>query len=239
MHPKTLIKLLIDNAATKRESGVKQESGAVSIYVHDVIGGIYGGVDGQEIAKQMRELAPGTPVNVYINSPGGDVFEARAISAALMAHDGPVTGIIDGLAASAATDIACACDTVEISEGGFYMIHNAWTFAIGNKSDMLDSAALLEKIDNSIAGIYAKKTDKDEDYIKGLMDAETWMTAEEAKEAGFVDQINGKKSKATNWNLSAYAKAPAMQAPEQEDNDYEQAMAMRERRLALLERAPA
>jgi ATP-dependent Clp protease protease subunit len=238
MRRMNLLKLLIDNQGKAAKSGAKAEGEALNLYVYDVIGGIYGGVDGEEMVKAIR--AHSGPINVFINSPGGDVFEARAISAALRSHAAPVTGFIDGWAASAATDIACACDSVEISEGGFYMIHNAWTFAIGNKGDMLETAALLEKIDNSIAGFYAAKSGKDEDYMKQLMDAETWFTAAEAVEVGLVDKVSDKKASASNWNLSAYEHAPKVEPVEQpENNEFEAMQAMRERRLSLLERAPA
>jgi ATP-dependent Clp protease protease subunit len=234
--PHNLIKLLIDNQKAVRNWSVKNQGAKAEIYIHDVIGGLYGGVDGEELAKQIRSLDANQEITVYINSPGGDVFQARSISSALMQHTGKVTGIIDGIAASAATDIACACDEVQIAAGGFYMIHNAWTLAIGNSDTMLATAELLEKIDASIANIYSEKTKKDKDEIRSMMNAETWMTSEEAEEYGFVDSVITKKAKASNWNLSAYENAPKI---EDNSNELEQAMAMRERRLALLERAPA
>src|SRR5690606_19215300 len=112
-----------------------------------------------------------------------------AICQAIRESGAKVIAHIDGYAASAATVIATAADEVEIADGGFYMIHNSWTWAMGNANDLTATAALLSKIDGSLAAQYAKKSGKPVDEIKGQMDAETWFTAEEAVDAGLVDRV--------------------------------------------------
>lgn len=134
-----------------------------------------------------------------------------------------------------------ACDQVEITQGAGFMIHNAWTIAIGNKADMSDVAALLGKIDAGLANDYARRTGKGVDDIVALMDAETWFTADEAKENGFADSVVEvvKKRSSNSWDLSAYKNAPK---PKESPKVDEGVVALRntlERRFALLQRTPA
>ncbi|SHL10579.1 ATP-dependent protease ClpP, protease subunit [Nitrosospira sp. Nsp11] len=205
MH-KRLLQLLRDNAK-REQSPLKVENAAESatIYLYDVIDP-YFGVGALDFNKELAALK-GKPVNLRINSPGGDVFDGRAMATAIAQH-GDVTAYIDGWAASAATYVAIAAKTVNIVEGGFFMIHNAWTLGYGNKHDFLTLADLLEKLDQSIINDYVKKTGKTTDEIVEWMDAETWFTAKEAADHGFVDTVfNGAKVE-NKWNLSAYQNAP-------------------------------
>ena len=207
-----LLQLLTNNARADRAPGIRAEAGKV--YVYDVIDRDWGAS-----AKALIEaLAPmaGQPVALHINSPGGDVFEARAMVAAIRAHGAPVSTYIDGLAASAATYLALAGDTVHITDGGLFMIHNSWTFSYGNKAELRSTADLLDKIDGTIAADYIRKTSASAEQVAAWMDAETWFTASEAKAAGFVDQIDGAgdADKSARWNLSAYANAPKPTEPE-------------------------
>lgn len=206
-----LLKLLKDNNEKPRSWALKAEGDDATLYVYDVIGGAWGGVDAEVVVRSLAASTAST-IHVRINSPGGDVFDAVAIANALRAHPATVVAHIDGLAASAATSISLACDRVEIAQDGMYMIHNAWTLAMGNRHDMLDVATLLEKVDGNIARGYAGKTGSDIDQVQAWMDGETWFTADEAKAAGFVDEIiTGNKAKA-DWNLSAYDNAPEPEA---------------------------
>lgn len=211
-------------------SGLRSETSgtdSTTIYVYDVIDGFWG----VSAADFSRELAAITTPNVLlrINSPGGDVFEARAMMTAIGDHPANFTAKVDGLAASAATALTLACDSVEIAEGGFYMIHQAWTFAMGNADDMTATAALLSKIDDVLVAGYAKKTGKKSDEVLALMKAETWFTAQEAVDAGFADKIaEASGAKALAFNLAAYGNAPkALTDPEPQIDD-----AARERSLA-------
>ncbi len=212
---KKLLQLLAANAKGEAPSKIKAEAGKV--YVYGVIDSDWG-ASAQGLIEALKPMA-GQPVELHVNSPGGDVFEARAMVAAIRAHGAPVTVYIDGLAASAATYLALSGDQVHITAGGMFMVHNSWTLAWGNKHEMRSTAELLDKIDSTIKADYARKTGAEEAQIAAWMDAETWFTAEEAKAAGFVDSIvgAGDKNAAAQWNLSAYANAPALQPATNDD----------------------
>lgn len=143
-----------------------------------------------QIVEALAAVPDATTINVYINSPGGDVFEATAIYNTLKQHPAPVNVYIQGLAASAASYIAMAGDNITMGEGTFMMIHNAWTVAAGNAQDMRNQALFLDKIDGEIAGIYARRTGMEMKQVQKLMRDETWMTAEEAVNLRFADKAS-------------------------------------------------
>jgi ATP-dependent Clp protease, protease subunit len=126
---------------------------------------------------------------LHINSPGGDVSEADAIYTALNAHQAKVNVYIDGLAASAASYIAMAGDTIAIAEHAKFMIHNAWGVAIGNAEEMRKLAGVLDKIDTTIRLIYQRRTGNSDKQLRDWMEAETWFTGQEAKASGFADKV--------------------------------------------------
>ena len=204
-----LLKLLADNRG-KGMFKAENNGDEATIYLYDVIvsDDFWGGVSALNFAKELAAIK--TPViNLRINSPGGDVFAARAMELAIREHKSTVVSHIDGEAASAATYVAIAADKVKISEGGFFMVHKAWSIALGNADDMLQMAALLEKVDETLVATYASHTGKTADEIRQWMAAETWFTAQEALDAGFVDEITAAPVRNQHgWNLSAYANAP-------------------------------
>ena len=126
---------------------------------------------------------------LWINSPGGDCFAAAQIYNMLMDYPGSVTVKIDGLAASAASVIAMAGSTVEISPVGMMMIHNPMTISIGDVQEMERAIALLAEVKESIINAYEIKTGLPRAKISRLMDAETWMNAKKAVELGFADSV--------------------------------------------------
>lgn len=164
----------------------------------------------ESIRKDIEALGDIDTLNVYINSPGGDVFEGMAIHNYLKRKGKTckVIGYIDGLCASIATIIVSACDEVRICKGGMYMIHRASTFAWGNTDTLRASLERLEKIDNEMINIYLKqcKGKCDEktlhNLIKGTDNDGTWFTAQEAIEYGFCDTIEDFEEKATAcWSV--------------------------------------
>lgn len=196
---------------------VSNAAGTASIYIYDIISADYG-VGAEDVISALDACTGVKTVNMHIHSPGGDVFESRAIIAAIDRFDGQVVAHIDGLAASAATSIALAADEVVMAESALFMIHNAKGMVWGDKTAMRDTADLLEKVEGSIVNDYTTKTGKDAAEIAALMNAETWMTAQEALDGKFIDRIAAKAAKPSNaWNLSAFSKAPVAQeetAPE-------------------------
>ncbi len=133
--------------------------------------------------------AQGDSVRVEINSPGGDVFAGLAIYNGLRNSGKKVNVRVLGLAASAASLVAMAGDTIEMPENSFMMVHNPWGFAMGGASDMRDTADMLDKLGASLASTYAKRTGKSAEEITALLDAETWMSAAEAVDAGFATAV--------------------------------------------------
>lgn len=201
-----LVQLFKDNAGIQSRYEIKAEGDEATVYLYDAIGGWFG-IIAEDFIRDLMAIEAKT-IKLHINSPGGDVFDARAIHTAIKQHPAKVTAQIDGLAASSATYIALAADTVIMAEGAFFMIHNAWTLAIGDKNDFIDMAGLLEKIDQTISRDYQNKTGKGEDEINGFMDEESWFTAEEALDHGFIDEVFTGEQVENKYNLSAYEHAP-------------------------------
>lgn len=162
-----------------------------TISVYDVIGHDYWtgeGVTAKRVAAALRTMGAG-PVTVNVNSPGGDMFEGLAIYNLLREHKGEVTVKVLGLAASAASIIAMAGDTVQIARAGFLMIHNAWVVAMGNRHDLREYADTLEPFDRAMADIYAARTGQELKAMAKLMDKETWIGGNDAVEEGFADEL--------------------------------------------------
>ena len=172
-----------------------------------------GGVSAEAFARELRAMTG--DVELRINSPGGDVFAARAMAQAMREHPGKVTAYVDGVAASAASLLAVSAAETVMAPGSMMMIHEAWTIALGNKGDFLSTAALLEKIDASIVETYQAKAGGEPAQWAAQMAAETWYTAAEAVKAGLADRVSDAKPAAAQaaWDLGVYDNAPAP-APE-------------------------
>jgi ATP-dependent Clp protease protease subunit len=207
-----LMQLIKDNVRAEGPAAIRMDATDTEahIYVNDVIDS-YWGASASALITALAGQQDKT-VHMHINSPGGDVFEARAMSAVIVAHAGKVVAHIDGLCASAATYLALACSEVRMTDGGLFMVHNSWTMAYGNKSELRDTANLLDKIDGTIVASYVQKTGATNEQVVSWMDATTWFTAQEALAAKFIDAIdpNTKQSSDTQaqWNLAAYPNAP-------------------------------
>lgn len=161
------------------------------------------------VADYLKENKKG-PVHVRVDSPGGDAFAGMAIYNLLRTSGRHVTIEVDGLAASAASVIAMAGDDIAIAEGGFIMIHRASTLAFGNANDIKDEVAVLEKIDEAMAGIYSRRTTQSPATIAAMMDATTWMNAGEAIGKGFATRKSAAPARAARFDSTlAYANAPA------------------------------
>lgn len=179
-----------------------------SINIYSTIGdyGDGAGMTPKIVDSVLRKLG-GADVTVNINSPGGDFFDGVAIHTLLSEYKGDVTVNVVGMAASAASIVALAGDTINIAESGFFMIHNAWTLAIGNKNDMKQVAGMLEKFDNSMAGLYAKRTGLEETKIRSMMDKETWLGGKEAVSMGFALALLGADEVEEDNEVNAYESA--------------------------------
>ena len=166
---------------------------------------------GDEVTPQLfkDELnADSGDITVWINSPGGDVFAAAQIYNMLRDYKGHVTVKIDGLAASAASVIAVAGDTVLVSPVAMMMIHNPATLAMGNTKDMEAAIAMLNEVKESILNAYVDKTGLSRNKLSKMMDDETWFNAKKAVELGFADKV-----------LFAAEEKPKKKPEEDEDQD--------------------
>ena len=202
---------------SKRTSNrVQNAAKEATIYLYDEIG--FWGINAQQFVQELNDLTADT-IHLRIDSPGGDVFAARAMQTALKQHKAKVIVHIDGLAASAASFIAMAGDEIEMVDGGFMMIHKALSFldVFGsfNKDDidtlvsaMGKECQLLTKVDEAIANDYAKKCGKTPDEAIGWMTAESWFTAAEALSLGLIDTIYDGKPVENKYDLSIFAKTP-------------------------------
>ncbi len=239
-----LMQLLADNrqAPGRRFEVVnKAEADSAEIFIYDAIVSSdleaewWGGVSAQAFVKALRDITAGT-IHLRINSPGGDVFAARAIETALREHKAKVIVHIDGVAASAATFIAMAGDEIVMSAGAMFMIHKAWTVAWGNADDLAKTMDLLNKIDGTLVNTYAKRTGQGDARIAEWMAAETWFTADEAVQYGFADSVaaaaadngDGDSEAPANqarWNLNAFlarvSRPEASEPPTNPANDGE------------------
>ena len=172
-----------------------------------------GGVSPKQFIAALASTSG--PVTLRVNSPGGSVFGAQAMVAAMRAHAQPITVQVDSLAASAASVIAAEAAKLVMVPGAMLMIHKAWAMAVGNEADMRQLADLLSTLDGQIASTYAACAGGDPAKFIDLMAAETWLTADQAKELGLADEIVSENLQrpAAQWNLSAYAKAPMAPEP--------------------------
>lgn len=139
-----------------------------------------------ELVKNQLDEFEGD-LTVRVNSYGGDVFQGHAIYNLIRKYDkGETTVVVDGIAASAASVIAMAGDKVEMPINAMLMIHDPWTFAIGNSEELLKTAETLDSIKQTIVNVYVDKTGKDASEISDMMSAETWLDADQAADLGFA-----------------------------------------------------
>jgi ATP-dependent protease ClpP protease subunit len=164
------------------------KSQIADIFIYDMIGGW--GITAENFAKDLKLLGDVKTINLHINSDGGDVFDGRAIFSLLVQHSARVVTHVDGLAASISSLIALAGNEVRMADGSFFMIHNAWGVGIGEAKDLRKVADLLDSVNNSIIDTYQSRSGKSREEIVSWMDAETWMTATEAKTNGFADVVS-------------------------------------------------
>lgn len=215
-----LLRLYADNrkVSDRRFNVSNKTDGQADIYLYDAIvdtdleAEFWGGVSPKSFVQALSQIDADV-INLRVNSPGGSVFAARAMEQALRDQKAKVIAHIDGVAASAASFLVMAADEIVMAPGALMMIHKAWTVAMGNANDLMDTADLLDKIDGTLVSTYAARTGLAAEKINEMMAAETWFTAQEAVDLAFADSIAESVKARQNWNLSAYSKAPAQPEP--------------------------
>jgi len=186
---------------------INNQADETEIFIYDVIGFPF-----MDVSAFVQELSSikAPEITVRINSPGGNFFDGLTIKNALSSHPAKIITKIEGVAASIASIIALAGDEVQAYDNSMVMIHNAWVLISGNSGDLIDMAAILQKLDGNLLNIYQEASGLAPEDIKSMMDAETWFTATEALDKGFIDTIldsNGEPIKAA-FDLSIFNNTP-------------------------------
>ena len=170
------------------------EPASAELLIFDVIGNWedIGEIGAKAFARDLGALPKSVKrLDIHINSPGGSVSEANAIYSRLADHPSNKMIYIDGIAASAATLIAMVGHKIYMRSNATMMIHLPSALAIGTSDDMRTMAAALDSVTESMLNLYAKRTGSERDAIRALMKAETWMSAQDAVEKGFADEVRG------------------------------------------------
>jgi ATP-dependent Clp endopeptidase proteolytic subunit ClpP len=159
----------------------------VTISIHDEIG--YWGISAKDFITELMQYPDAKTINLSIHSPGGEMIDGFAIYNAIKAHTATVHGHVEGIAASMASVILMAADTISMPENAFIMIHNPSGGAWGESDDLRHMADLMDKFKASAMTIYQNKTGLPDDELSAMLDAETWLDGHEAMAKGFVDTV--------------------------------------------------
>lgn len=184
---------------------------AADVYLYDIIGDSWDGTTAKQFANDLKALGVMKTLNIFINSPGGSVFDGVAIYNVLQRHEAKKNIHIDGIAASIASVVAMVGDTITIAKNGMMMIHDPWAFAMGTAEDMRKAADSLDKIKDVIIQTYVDRTKQKSEDVATMMSNETWFTADEAVAAGFADEVSDKEVEMAAMsvhNLSQFRNLP-------------------------------
>lgn len=169
---------------------------------------MWGGMSAKMFAEELTKLGPVDSINLRINSGGGSVFDGLTIYNSLKRHPAEITVDIDGIAASIASIIAMAGDTIRIAANGMMMIHDPHGAVMGNAEDMRKTADVLEQVKGSLVDTYAARTGKPADDIAAMMAAETWFTADDAVAMRFADETTELQRIAAHFDFSRFHNVP-------------------------------
>ena len=203
----------------KRAFMAAMKAKVLELLIYDEIGENFwtgGGITAGSVGAAIKAAGDFDSIVLRINSPGGSCFDGVAIYNLIRAQKKPVTVFVDGLAASAASDIAMAGDEINMGSGAMIMIHNAMWGCYGDANDLRQAADAIEKISVTVAEIYIARTGNGADVIKAMMDAETWMSGADAVEKGFATRVVEQdariaadaKALAATFNLKSFKNAP-------------------------------
>ena len=185
---------------------IEAKANVADVFIYDEIS--WFGISADDFVKDLNAV-DASLIKVHLNTPGGNVFDGVAIHNALKQHKAKVETYIEGLAASIGSIIALAGETVYMAKNAFFMIHEPWIIAVGDSTDLRKTADVLDKIRGTLVQTYVDKTGKDEKQVDEWVKAETWFTAEEAKDAGFIDEIIDEEKEPENkYDLGIYDNAP-------------------------------
>ena len=188
---------------------------AAELWIYDTIGESYwfDAVSANDIRHELAALGSIKELVLRINSEGGSVFDGLAIFNMLRDHPAHITAKVDGVAASIASVICCAADVVQMQTAAWLMIHQPWSAVSGNADELRNTADVLERVGEELITAYQTKAALSRENLKSMMDAETWLNAEEATDYGFCDVTNdvaiAARAARTEW-LGEYRRAPEL-----------------------------
>ena len=177
------------------------KSDTADVYIYSEVGGH--DVNAKTFIDELKTIKDKN-IDVHINSLGGSVFDGLAIYNALKNHSKKVTTKVEGIAASIASVIAMAGDTIEMAENSLFMIHNPFAMSGGDANELRKTANILDKIRNEIASIYASKSKHDSEHYINLMDVETWFNSDETMELGLINGITQSIKIENNYDISKF-----------------------------------
>ena len=197
---------------------LKNQSGQpAELLIYDVIGD-WAGLSARQLVNTLKDI-DAAEITVRINSPGGSVFDGIAIYNALRYHNAHIHVRIEGMAASIASVIAMAGDSVHMAENALLMIHNPFGWVGGDAEELRKMADMLDKTTEVIAQTYCGRCELDQDDVMKMMDDETWFTATEAQGHGLIDAIDGPVKMAANFDLTGFAHPPQQETPKPEPEE--------------------
>lgn len=194
----------------KKQKAKKAAAKEATVYLYDEIGMF--GINAEDFVKDLDAMTADT-IHLRINSPGGSIFGGVAIFNAIQRHKSKIIAHVDGVAASISSVIPMAADKIVMAKNSHLMIHEAFTLTVGTSDDHREAADLLDKVSDVIIEAYKDKSGWEADDIVGLMKAVTWMSAKEATDAGFADEILNdeeaqNKSDLLLFDLSVFGNVP-------------------------------
>lgn len=196
------------NKPTWYDIKAQSETGRAQVFIFGVIVDYKWDEDDVTAKEFIDALKPLGDIDLHINSPGGSIPAGNAIYNALRRHKGDVAIYIAGLAASMASVVAMAGNRVIMPANAMLMIHDPWTIALGNAAEMRKTADVLDKFKAGLVAAYCDKSGMDQTEVERLMSEETWITAAEAVEMGFADEMEEPIVMAAQFDLSRYRNAP-------------------------------
>lgn len=200
----------LNSKDTRRFFNSSSADATLTLEIYDAIGAdMFGdGITASAVSAALNTAGQFDSITMRLNSPGGDLFEGVAICNLLKSAGKPVNVVVDGLAASAASLIAMAGDTITMGDGSMMMIHRAMAMAAGFSDDLRQTADTLDTVSASAADIYVARTGMKKDAVLDMMKAETWMSAQDAVKLGFATAVAGKAKVTNAFDLSLFKNTP-------------------------------
>lgn len=177
------------------------------LYIYEQIGeGYFGGVSATSFSQALRDVGAVKTIDIFINSPGGNVFDGIAIFNQLKRFEARKIVHVDALAASIASVVMMAGDEIRIAKNAQVMIHNPSTFVVGTAEEMRQTADKLDQVRDTILDTYVDRAKCDREQCQKWMDEETWMRADVAKQRGFVDIVEDEEADVEDMAFPIVAK---------------------------------